>query len=70
MDALSKQAPVFGEDTDVIYFPSCNLNTQFDFTVMYLLQVLRLNVVFGHFLFVSKLICYGLTGEFWISLTA
>ena len=30
MDALSKQlhqAPVFGEDTDVIYLHSCDLNT-------------------------------------------
>ena len=46
MDALSKrldQAPVFGEDTDLIYLHSCDLNTQFDFTVP--LQFLRLNVV-------------------------
>ena len=36
MDALSKQLPqtlVFGEDTDVIHLFSCDLNTQFDFTV-------------------------------------
>ena len=47
MDALSKrldQAPVFGEHTDVIYLHSCDLNTQFDFTVPSL-QFLRLNVV-------------------------
>ena len=47
MDAMSKrfdQASVFGEDTDVIYLHSCDLNTQFDFTVPSL-QFLRLNVV-------------------------
>ena len=36
MDALSKQldqASVFGEDADVIYLHSCDLNTQFDLTV-------------------------------------
>ena len=47
MDALSKrldQAPVFGEDTDVIFLHSCDLNTHFDFTVPSL-QFLRLNVV-------------------------
>ena len=38
------QASVFGEDTDVIYLHSCDLNTQFDFTVPSL-QFLRLNVV-------------------------
>ena len=33
MDALSKQlhqAPVFGQDTDVTYLYSCDLNTKFD----------------------------------------
>ena len=49
------QAPVFGEDTDVIYLHSCNLNTKFDFTVPSL-QFLRLNVVFGQFIFVSSLV--------------
>ena len=47
MEALSKrldQAPVFGEDTDVIYLHFRDLNTQFDFTVPSL-QFLRLNVV-------------------------
>ena len=38
------QASVFGEDTDVIYLHSCDLNTQFDFTVPSA-QFLRLNVV-------------------------
>ena len=38
------QASVFGEDTDVIYLHSCDLNTQFDFTVPSM-QFLRLNVV-------------------------
>ena len=82
MDALSKrldQAPVLGEDTDVIYLHSCDLNTQFDFTVPSL-QFLRLNVVLRpiHFLSVLwwrgvsklKLICYQLTGKLWIDLTA
>ena len=58
MDALSKQlhqALVFGEDTGVIHLHSCDLNTQFDFTVPSL-QFVRLNVVFGHFLFVSSLV--------------
>ena len=58
MDALSKQlhqALVFGEDTDVIYLHFCDLNTQFDFTVPSL-QFLRLNVVFGHFIFVNSLV--------------
>ena len=58
VDALSKQlhqALVFGEDTDVIYLHFCDLNTQFDFTVPSL-QFLRLNVVFGHFIFVSSLV--------------
>ena len=60
MDASSKelhQAPVFGEDIgyiDVIYFHSCDLNTKIDFTVPSL-QFLRLNVVFGQFIFVSSL---------------
>ena len=58
MDALSKQlyqAPVFGEDTDVIYLHSCDLNTKFDFTVPSL-QFLRLIVDFGQFIFVSSLV--------------
>ena len=58
VDALSKQlhqALVFGEDADVIYLHFCDLNTQFDFTVPSL-QFLRLNVVFGHFIFVSSLV--------------
>ena len=58
VDALSKQlhqALVFGEDTDVIYLHFCDLNTHFDFTVPSL-QFLRLNVVFGHFIFVSSLV--------------
>ena len=58
MDALSKQlhqALVSGEDTDVIHSHSCDLNTQFDFTVPSL-QFVRLNVVFGHFIFVSSLV--------------
>jgi len=53
MDALSKeldQASVLGEDADVIYLHSCDWNTQFDLTVPSL-QFLRLNVVFGHFIF-------------------
>ena len=53
MDALSKrldQAHVFGEHTDVIYLHSCDLNTQFDFTVPSL-QFLRLNVVLQSFHF-------------------
>ena len=60
MDASSKQlhqAPVFGEDIgyiDVIYLHSCDLNTKIDFTVPSL-QFLRLNVVFGQFIFVSSL---------------
>ena len=56
MDASRKQlhqAPVFGEDTDVIYLRSCDLNTQFDFTVPSV-QFLWLNVVFGQFIFVSS----------------
>ena len=56
--ALSKQLHqtlVFGEDTDVIHLHSCDLNTQFDFTVPSL-QFVRLNVVFGHFIFVSSLV--------------
>ena len=58
MDALSKQlhqAVVFEEDTDVIHSHSCDLNTQFDFTVPSL-EFVRLNVVFGHFIFVSSLV--------------
>ena len=58
MDALSKQlhqALAFGEDTGVIHLHSFDLNTQFDFTVPSL-QFVRLNVVFGHFLFVSSLV--------------
>ena len=58
MDALSKQlhqAVVFEEDTEVIHSHSCDLNTQFDFTVPSL-QFVRLNVVFGHFIFVSPLV--------------
>ena len=57
-DALSKQlhqAAVFGEDTSVIYLHSYDLNSKFDFTVPSL-QFLRLNVVFGHFIFVSSLV--------------
>ena len=56
--ALSKQLHqtlVFGDDTDVIHLHSCDLNTQFDFTVPSL-QFVRLNVVFGHFIFVSSLV--------------
>ena len=56
--SLSKQlhqAPFFGQDTDVIYLHSCDLNTKFDFTVPSL-QFLRLNVVFGQFVFVSSLV--------------
>ena len=58
MDALGKQlhqAPVIGQDTDVIYLHSCDLNTKFDFTVPSL-QFLWLNVVFGQFVFVSSLV--------------
>ena len=58
VDALSKQlhqALVFGEDTDVIYLHFCDLNTQFDFTVPSL-QFVRLNVISGHFIFVSSLV--------------
>ena len=74
IDACIEQPPVCGEDTDAICLHCCNLNTKFDFTVPSL-QFLRLNVVFGHFIFVSslverrisKLICYRLTGEFWIT---
>ena len=58
MDALSKQlrqALVFGKDTDMIHLHSCDLNTQVDFTVPSL-QFVRLNVVFGHFIFVSSLV--------------
>ena len=58
MDALSKQlhqALVFGENTDMIHLHSCDLNTQFDLTVPSL-QFVRLNVVFGHFIFVSSLV--------------
>ena len=58
MDALSKQlhqALVFGEDTEVIHLHSCDLNTQFDFTVPSL-QFVRLNVISGHFIFVSSLV--------------
>ena len=57
-DALSNQlhqTPVFGEDTDVICLQSCDFNTQFDFTVSFL-QFLRLNVVFGHFIFVNSVV--------------
>ena len=49
MDARNKQlhqAPVFGEDTDVIYLHSCDLNTKIDLTEPSL-KFLRLNVVFG-----------------------
>ena len=49
------QAPVLGEDTDVIYLHSCDLYTKLDFTVPSL-QFLRLNVVFGLFIFVSSLV--------------
>ena len=55
---LSKQlhkAPVLGEDTDLIYLHSCDLNTKFDLTVRSL-QFLRLNVVFGLLIFVSYLV--------------
>ena len=59
MNALSlkqlHQAPIFGEDTDVIYLHSCDLNTKFNFTVPSL-QIVRLNVVFGQFIFVSSLV--------------
>ena len=58
MDVSSKQlhqAPVFGKDTDVIYLHSCELNTKIDFTVPSL-QFLRLNMVFGQFIFVSSLV--------------
>ena len=58
MDALSKQlhrALVFGEDTDVIHLHSCDLNTQFDFTVSSL-QFVQLNVVLDHFIFVRSLV--------------
>ena len=57
MDASSKQlhqAPVFGEDTDVIYLHSCDLNT-IDLTGPSL-QFLRVKVVFGQFIFVSSLL--------------
>ena len=56
--SLSKQlhqAPFFGQDTDVIYLHSCDLNTKFDFTVPSL-QFLWLTVVFGQFVFVSSLV--------------
>ena len=49
------EAPVLGEDTDVTYLHSCDLNTKFDFTVP-CLQFLRLNVVFGLLIFVSSLV--------------
>ena len=58
MDALSKQlhqALVFGEDTDMVHLHSCDLNNEFDFTVPSV-QFVRLNVVFGHFIFVSSLV--------------
>ena len=77
MDALSKQlhqAPFFGQDTDVIYLHSCDLNTKFDFTVPSV-QFLWLNVVFGQFVFVGSLVkrrqhMLPATGEFWINSTA
>ena len=48
------QARFLGEETDVIYLHSCDLNTKFDqFTVMRTF-FLRLNVVFGRFLFISS----------------
>ena len=56
-DAFNKQlhqAPVFGEDTEVIYLHFCDLKTQFDFAEPSL-QFLMLNVVFGHFIFGSSL---------------
>ena len=56
--SLSKQlhqASFFGQDTDVIYLHSCDLNTKFDFTVPSL-QFLWLTVVFGQFVFVSSLV--------------
>ena len=46
---------MLGEDTDVTYLHSRNLNTKFDFTVPSL-QLLRLNVVFGLLIFVSSLV--------------
>ena len=49
------QAPVLGEDTAVIYLHSCDLNTNFDFTVPSL-QFLSLNVVFGLLIFVISLV--------------
>ena len=61
MDASSKQlhqAPIFGEDIgyiDVIYLHSCDLNAKIDFTVPSL-QFLRLNVVFGQFIFVISVV--------------
>ena len=58
MDASSKQlqqAPVFEEDTDVIYLHSCDLNTKIDLTGPSL-QFLRVKVVFGQFIFVSSLV--------------
>ena len=53
MDALSTQlfeAPVFREETDVIYLHSCDLNTNY-----LLCNFLRLKVVFGQFIFDSSL---------------
>ena len=48
------QARFLREETDVIYLHSCYLNTKFDqFTVM-CTSFLRLNVVFGRFLFISS----------------
>ena len=53
------QALFFGEDTDVIYLHSCDLNTQFDFTVpslrfFFLKRLLRKLKRKLSFLFVGK----------------
>ena len=65
MDALSKRLDQAssGEDTDVIYMHSCDLNTRFDSTVSSL-QFLRLNVVLRPIHF-----CQFFCGEALVSLS-
>ena len=77
MDALSKQlhqTPVFGQDTDVIYLYSCDLNTKFDFTVPSLQFYGWMWSSANSFLSVlwwrGVNVCYRPTGEFWINSTA
>ena len=82
MDALSKrhdQSPVFGEDTDVIYFALLRFeNSVRLYSTFFAVFTAECGLAANSFLSVLlwrgvsklKLIRYQLTGEFWIDSTA